>query len=295
MSSHDGAPPASISTPDVVETSIGSLTFKDGIPDGATSDRLYDRLGLAHAVEAYLAGLPGVSMMALRKGFLDVGVADNTVLIFSRLMDGESLFLTANADTVYFLSHLDLSDGPLALRYRPTAWAPSTTCGSDGRLRNPGTRPRSGRQLRPAAPRLRRTGARRRQPRRPDQGDTADLALHTRRLRIERGLVPAGKVPAGSAVGATAPRVHRGQRPGDEHDSAQRPLLLPAAGRTRAGAVGDGSHTVHFASARPGGLAEGDWIRTTPGKGWFTILRLYSPRQSFFDRTWRPTEITPTT
>jgi len=27
MSSHDGAPPASISTPDLVETSIGSLTF----------------------------------------------------------------------------------------------------------------------------------------------------------------------------------------------------------------------------------------------------------------------------
>lgn len=70
-------------------------------------------------MEAYLAGLPRVSMMALRKGFLDVGVADNTVLIFSRLMDGESLFLTANADTVYFLSYLDLSDGPLALRVPP--------------------------------------------------------------------------------------------------------------------------------------------------------------------------------
>lgn len=27
------------------------------------------------------------------------------------------------------------------------------------------------------------------------------------------------------------------------------------------------------------------------GKGWFTILRLYSPLQPFFDKTWRPSEI----
>lgn len=60
-------------------------------------------------------------------------------------------------------------------------------------------------------------------------------------------------------------------------------------------AAGDGSHTVYFAPTRPDGVAEGNWIQTTPGKGWFAILRLYSPRQSFFDRTWRPTESEPTT
>jgi hypothetical protein len=38
---------------------------------------------------------------------------------------------------------------------------------------------------------------------------------------------------------------------------------------------------------------EGNWIQTTEGKGWFQILRLYSPLQSFFDKTWRPTEIEP--
>jgi hypothetical protein len=30
-----------------------------------------------------------------------------------------------------------------------------------------------------------------------------------------------------------------------------------------------------------------------PGKGFFTILRLNNPLQSFFDRTWRPSEIDP--
>jgi hypothetical protein len=36
---------------------------------------------------------------------------------------------------------------------------------------------------------------------------------------------------------------------------------------------------------------EGNWIQTDPDKGFFTILRLYRPLKSFFDRTWRPSEI----
>jgi hypothetical protein len=28
-----------------------------------------------------------------------------------------------------------------------------------------------------------------------------------------------------------------------------------------------------------------------PNKGWFTILRLYSPLESFFTKEWQPTEI----
>jgi hypothetical protein len=42
-------------------------------------------------------------------------VKDNEVLIFSELMDAKSLFLTANADTIYFLGVLDLSKGPMVL------------------------------------------------------------------------------------------------------------------------------------------------------------------------------------
>ena len=29
-----------------------------------------------------------------------------------------------------------------------------------------------------------------------------------------------------------------------------------------------------------------------PGKGWFMLLRLYSPRESFFTKAWRPSEVT---
>jgi hypothetical protein len=53
----------------------------------------------------------------------------------------------------------------------------------------------------------------------------------------------------------------------------------------------DGTTTVHFSPEQPDGVADGNWIQTTPGKGWFPILRLYSPLQPFFDKTWRPGEI----
>lgn len=51
----------------------------------------------------------------MRQGFRAVGVKDGDVLLFSRLMDSNSLFLTANIDTVYFWTFLDLSKGPVVV------------------------------------------------------------------------------------------------------------------------------------------------------------------------------------
>jgi len=56
-------------------------------------------------------------------------------------------------------------------------------------------------------------------------------------------------------------------------------------------AAADGSTTIYFGPTQPPGVARGNWIQTMPGKGWFTILRLYSPLPSFFDKSWRPSEI----
>ena len=42
---------------------------------------------------------------------------------------------------------------------------------------------------------------------------------------------------------------------------------------------------------KPAGVSDGNWIQTMPGKGWNTILRLYNPLESFFDKSWRPSEI----
>lgn len=52
----------------------------------------------------------------------------------------------------------------------------------------------------------------------------------------------------------------------------------------------DGSVDIFIGPAAPAGK-EQNWIQTVPGKGWYTILRLYGPLAPWFDKTWRPGEV----
>src|SRR5271167_181748 len=113
--------PAPIVTPDRVETRLGTLDFKDGAPSKETVEKVYDNLDFMHATEAFVNAFQGASTSALWKGFNDAGIPDNTVLIFSELMGSKSLFLTANADTIYFWSVLDASKGPIVVETPPVA------------------------------------------------------------------------------------------------------------------------------------------------------------------------------
>lgn len=104
----------SISTPDSVETSIGTLKFLDGAPLPETAEKVYDYLDTTRAMDAFLKGMPGCSLLALIEGAHSIGaVAPNEVMIFDKLMGAESLFLTGNSSTVYCIPDLDLKrDGP---------------------------------------------------------------------------------------------------------------------------------------------------------------------------------------
>jgi len=51
----------------------------------------------------------------------------------------------------------------------------------------------------------------------------------------------------------------------------------------------NGSIDLYFGPQPPAGK-EANWIQTVPGKGWFSLLRLYSPTEAWFDKTWRPGE-----
>jgi hypothetical protein len=110
-----------ISTPDKVETRIGPLDFKDAMPNNDTIAKIYDNLDFTHAFEAFVNSFQGVSIHGLHKGMESIGVKDNEVLVFSELMDAKSLFLTANADTVYFMGMIDLTKGPMVLEVPPKA------------------------------------------------------------------------------------------------------------------------------------------------------------------------------
>ena len=54
----------------------------------------------------------------------------------------------------------------------------------------------------------------------------------------------------------------------------------------------DGSIDIYFGPTAPEGK-EHNWLQTVPGKGWWMLLRLYSPEATFFDKTWRPPEVEP--
>ena len=112
---------ASLSTPDRVKSRLGTLEFTDGAPSAKTVETLYDHLDFVHAVNVFLTSFKAASTQAMRQGFLSVGVEDNSVLLFSELMDSSSRFLTANADTVYYISFIDLTNGPMVVETPPMA------------------------------------------------------------------------------------------------------------------------------------------------------------------------------
>jgi hypothetical protein len=111
--------PPSVMTPNKVESRIGTLEFTDGAPSKQTLEKVFDNLDFMHAVRAFTDTLQGVSIQAVRKGLQSVGVKDHEVIVFSNLMDSKSLFLTANADTIYIIGSFDLTKGPVVIEVPP--------------------------------------------------------------------------------------------------------------------------------------------------------------------------------
>jgi len=114
-----GEIPPSLTTPDRIESRIGTLEFEDGAPTEDTARKVKDALDFTRALNAYNNSFRGASAYAIGKGFQSIGAEDNTVIIFSKLMDANSLFLTANADTVYYIGVVNLSEGPMVIEQPP--------------------------------------------------------------------------------------------------------------------------------------------------------------------------------
>ena len=111
--------PQGIASPDQVETRLGTLRFFDGFPDKESVEKLFDNLDFQRAMQAYMLGLPPVSMVGLREGLTRWGPANSTIPTFETLMDSRSLFLTANANTPYTWMWINVHDGPLVAEIPP--------------------------------------------------------------------------------------------------------------------------------------------------------------------------------
>ena len=113
--------PPSIMTPDTVQTErLGTLKFFDGMPDAATTQKVYDNLDFQRGVNAFLTGMPAASIYAMNMGLASAGVEANTSLgIWEDFMDARTLTLTPNTTTIYIWTHCDLSMGPVVLEVGP--------------------------------------------------------------------------------------------------------------------------------------------------------------------------------
>lgn len=112
--------PPGITTPETVDTRIGTLHFPNGVPDEETAQKVYDQLDFGRGVDAFLRGMSATSVQAICTGMEDAGIETNKGLgITADLMNARQLFLTANTTTVYVAQCLDLSDGPIVLRVPP--------------------------------------------------------------------------------------------------------------------------------------------------------------------------------
>ena len=111
--------PEGIATPDRLETQLGTLTGFDGVPDKATTSKVYDNLDLRRATEAFLSSLQIASLNAMEKGLLSFGPPNTTVLVFEELMDSKALWLTPNTVSIYMSTWLEMGDEPMVIETPP--------------------------------------------------------------------------------------------------------------------------------------------------------------------------------
>ena len=113
--------PASITAPDTLETSIGTMKFFDGVPDPASVTAVYDYLDRSRAVNVFINSIPMLSAYMLREGQADMGAdASNKIAIWDNLMDSKTMLLTGNTSTMYAVGFLDLAkDGPTVIDLPP--------------------------------------------------------------------------------------------------------------------------------------------------------------------------------
>ena len=106
---------------ETLKTRSCDFEFKNGYPVGDTAQRLLDLQKFNRAVEVYLTQIMPVSEIALREGMRAFGSKKPTqVVIWENLMDAQTVLLTANTETVYAMSHLDLkTDGPTVVDAPP--------------------------------------------------------------------------------------------------------------------------------------------------------------------------------
>jgi hypothetical protein len=100
----------------VVAPTLSSAHTQDPVPE-TVGTRTFER----RAVEAAIWGMPAVSMAGVRRSLAGIGADYNQVVYFSKPLEARHEFLTANNQTPYVRSVLDLHNGPAVLELPPAS------------------------------------------------------------------------------------------------------------------------------------------------------------------------------
>jgi hypothetical protein len=111
--------PPEITTPDSVETPLGTLKFFDGLPDKATVEKVYDNLDFLRGIEVFLNTLSAASTLANIVGLKSVGCDNYCAVLHENRVDAKTLLLTPNTQTATLWFFVDLKDGPLVVETPP--------------------------------------------------------------------------------------------------------------------------------------------------------------------------------
>lgn len=108
-----------VETPDTLDTSIGTLTLKSGVPSKESTQKIWDNLDRSRALQAYLLAIPIVNQAGMRDSLMKFGPVNGTNVIWEDLVDSRTVELTANDNTIYSFFWIDTKEGPMVVEIPP--------------------------------------------------------------------------------------------------------------------------------------------------------------------------------
>lgn len=108
-----------VTTPNTLDTSIGTLNLNDGFPTPETTAKIWDNLDRSRALQAYLLAIPIVNQAGMRDSLLKFGPVNQTNVIWENLVDPRTVELTANDNTIYSFIWIDTKASPMVVEIPP--------------------------------------------------------------------------------------------------------------------------------------------------------------------------------
>jgi hypothetical protein len=101
------------------ETRIGNLSTQYGWVTNETAKKMSDEFLFHTALQVYLLALPAVSGAGIFNGVDKLGFNNTDILYFSEPITSGVELLTPNTSTMYLMTPVDLSAGPLVFKAPP--------------------------------------------------------------------------------------------------------------------------------------------------------------------------------